>query len=86
LKHLAFIEADLDEATDCKPLQAEEVQEKARKVWKRELIDLLKDSPSTDRKVLRWKIVQSYPHCLRAGRAHDVIETEELEVSPETSL
>lgn len=86
MKHLALIEADLDEATDYKPLQPEGAREKARKDWKRELIGLLKDSPSTDRKILRWKVVQSYPHPLRAGRAYDVMETEELEVSQGTSL
>lgn len=86
LTHLDLIEADLDEAMDYKPLQHEGAREKARKDWKREFVDLLKDSPSTDRKVLRWKVVQSYPHPVRAGRAYDIMETEELEVSPETSL
>lgn len=69
---------------DYSPLEG--AWEEARETWKRELISLLKDSPSADRKVLRWKIVQSYPHPRRAGRAYDVVETEELEVSPKTSL
>jgi hypothetical protein len=84
LKHLAVIDADLEEERDYKFLEVD--WEKARETWKRELINLLKDSPSTDRKVLRWKIVQSYPHPQGANRVYNVVETEELEVAPSTSL
>ena len=62
-------------------------REKGRKRWKRELIDLLKHSPSTERKFLRWKIAQSYLRTgVDFGWAHDVVVNEELEVLPETSL
>ena len=52
--------------------------------WKRHLIEVLKDSPSKERKFLRWKVTEvpnfTYPH-------HDVVvEVGELEVLPETFL
>ena len=84
LTHLAVIEADLEEELDCRPV--ERVLENARGTWRRELIGLLKDSPSTDRKILRWKFVQSHRHPHGTGRVYNVVETEELEVSPKTSL
>lgn len=84
LKHLSVVEVDLEEERDLKPPRG--VWEKAREIWKGELISLLKDSPSTDRKFLRWKVVRSYRNPHGAGRGYDVVETEELEVLPETSL
>ena len=84
LKHLVIVEVNLEETKDYNP--PEGVRKKAREIWKRELIDLLKDNPSTDRKILRWKIVLSYPHPQGGRRAYDVEETEELEVSPRNFL
>ena len=60
--------------------------EKGRRSWKRELISLLKDSPSTERKFLRWKIAKSYPHTSARGRAYTIVVKEGLEVLPETPL
>lgn len=84
MKHLSVVEVDLEEERDRKPLGG--FWEKGREIWKGELIGLLKDSPSTDRKFLRWKVVQSYRNPHGVGRGYDVVETEELEVLPETSL
>ena len=64
----------------------EVAQEKAWETWKRELINLLKDSPLTDCKILRWKAVQSYQPSISIHWAFEVVEAEELEVFPETSL
>jgi len=83
LKHLTVIEVDLEEEKDREPPQG--CWDKARKIWKKELVSLLRDSPSTDRKFLRWKLVQSYPRIRGGGRAYDVVENGELEVLPETS-
>ena len=87
LKHLVTVEVDLTEEKDYKP--PEGVLEKTREAWKRELTSLLKDIPSTDRKILRWKLVQSYHRPRRDGgskRVYDVMETEELEVFSDISL
>jgi len=82
LEYLAIVDANLCEMKNL----AGAVQEKAREIWKRELIGLLKDSPSTDRKVLRWKVVQIClcPNDVRL--VYDIVESEESEVFPETSL
>jgi len=81
LKHLAVVDVDLAEGNS----SPEAVREEAREIWKRELTSLLKDSPSTDRKFLRWKVVQSRPRIIGIGRVYDIVENEELEVLPETS-
>jgi len=85
LKHLAVVEVNLEEGIDHEPPQGG--WEGARRIWKRDLVSLLKDSPSTDRKFLRWKVVKSYRRTNGPGRgrAYDVVESEELEVLPETS-
>jgi hypothetical protein len=86
LKYLTVVDVDLEEEKDYEPPDAAG-WENARKIWKRKLIDLLRDSPSTERKFLRWKISQSYPRADGGrGRAYDVVESEELEVLLETSL
>jgi len=84
LKHLAIVEVDLEEERDRELPQG--VWEKARETWKRELLSLLEDNPLTDPKILRWKIVQSYRHPRRYNRVYDVMEAEELEAFPGTSL
>ena len=84
LEHLSIIDIDLSERKDDELLGA--VREKARETWKKRFIGLLKDSPSTDRKFLRWKVVQSYQRPNSFYHAYDVVETEELEVFPETTL
>jgi len=81
LKHLAVVDVDLAEGSSF----PEAIRDEARGIWKRELIRLLKDSPSTDRKFLRWRVVQSRPRIVAVGRAYDIVESEELEVLPETS-
>ena len=76
LKYLTVINVDLD--------RVNQFQEGVLAVWKREFIDLLKDSPSPDRGVLGWKVVQSRP--IAIGFTYDVVESEELEVTQRTPL
>lgn len=51
-------------------------------MWKRGLIDVLKDSPSKNRKFLRWSVASRRDYLMRIA----VLENGELEVFPETSL
>jgi len=85
LNHLAVVDVELEEAKDREPVDGLDL-EKGRKVWRSQLISILKDSPSTERKFLRWKIVQSFVRADRRGRAYEVVVKEELEVFPDTSL
>lgn len=82
LKHLAIIDLNLYEETELPKVD----REQTRKTWKREFIGLLKDSPSPDRRILRWKVVQGRLCHLNGRFEYDVVEAEELEVFPETSL
>ena len=77
LNHLTVIDADLDQGSEPHDSDWEET----RANWKRDLISLLNDNPSTDRKVLRWKVVQRRLLAHGAGNTYDIIENEELEVS-----
>ena len=81
LKHLAVVDVELDEALDYEPPNAV-----ARETWKQELISLLKNSPSAERKFLRWKVAQSYMRTDGRGRVYEVVVNEKLEVLPETPL
>jgi len=56
-----------------------------RKAWKAGLTDLLKNSPSKDRKFLRWNFIQINEQPVDGCYVREVAETEELEVSPESS-
>lgn len=51
-------------------------------MWKIHLIRVLKESPSKERKFLRWKVSGSRMDC---GVAEYIVENGELEVLPETS-
>ena len=73
LKYLTVIDVDLDRGS-----QTHDSDQGVRAIRKKEFISLLKDSPSSDRKYLRWKVVQRR---LGTDRAYDVVESEELEVS-----
>lgn len=53
-----------------------------RKAWKAGLVDVLKNSPSEDRKFLRWKVSQIHPRATDRFAVHEVVEIEELEVLP----
>ena len=77
LKHLTIVDVDLEQGTE--PYDSE--WQETRASWKRDLVGLLKDSPSTDRKVLRWKVVRRRLLAHGAGNAYDVVENEEIEVS-----
>lgn len=73
LKHLAVINVDL--AYECGP-HGDWVRP-MRANLKKEFISILKDSPSTDRKFLRWKVVRSTDPF---HRTHEVVEDQEVEV------
>ena len=61
-------------------------RKEGRRMWRQEIISLLRDSPSTERKLLRWKIAKSYPNTHAHGRAYTIVVKEELEVTLETPL
>jgi hypothetical protein len=83
LKHLAIVDVNLFATKNAE--LPEVIREMVPETWKRELIGLLKDSPSTDHKFLRWKIIRNYVR-RHVGRVHEIVEAGELEVFPETSL
>ena len=76
LKYLTIVDAILSERGDA----PEAVQEQEREIWKMGFVSVLKDNPSTDHKVLRWKIIQFYWHL--HNLLYDVVENQELEVLP----
>jgi hypothetical protein len=53
--------------------------------WKVHLIQVLKDSPSKERKFLRWKVSESQLYRDVSEDIVVVVEDGELEVIPETS-
>ena len=80
-EHLAAVEIRLYENQDSRtPLC---VWEERRRVWKRGLIEILKNSPSKERKFLRWTVTStSGPF----GYRERISKSGELEVYPGTSL
>ena len=56
------------------------------KAWRVHLIQVLKDSPSGERKFLRWKVSESQLYRRVSEDIVVVVEDGELEVLPETSL
>ena len=83
VEHLAVVEIDLIEVhSDASETQTLlDALKENRRAWKWGLVDVLKSSPSKERKFLRWRVTSSrtYP------KSH-VLETGELEVYPGTSL
>jgi len=55
------------------------------KVMKEGLIDVLKNSSSKDRKLLRSNVTQTYQTAFDRRYVYFVVEDEELEVLPELS-
>ena len=55
------------------------------KAWKERLIEVLKDSPSKERKLLRWEVCEKR-RSYSFGYLDVVLEEGELEVLPETFL
>ena len=81
LRYLTVVDAELEKAVD---RERSPNSDKERNMCRRELISLLKDSPSTERKFLRWKIAQSYQRTDGPGWVYHVVTNKELEVLPET--
>jgi len=93
LKHLAVAELDFTTSPfhAVGPDTAKSDHYKAQvemdlKAWKACLVEILKDSPSKERKFLRWKVYKSQRHHGISRGAQVVVEEGELEVFPETSL
>jgi len=61
-----------------------DVLEEKMNAWKRGLTDVLRDSPSKDRKFLRWRIV--YRRAFAVPQSYGILKSGELEVFPRTSL
>lgn len=92
LKHLAIVEIVLRSMIDsiylswridsmARSRDAEELK-RMLLVWQAHLTQVLKDSPSGERKFLRWKLMQ----CVQYLGTEFVVAAGELEVLPETSL
>lgn len=50
--------------------------------WKTRIVDVLKDSPSKDRKFLRWSNSRAYPKSYCASYDDEAVVAGELEVLP----
>lgn len=81
LKKLSVIDVDIERRGE-----APADWEQTRAIWKKELTSILKDSPSRDRKILRWKVVRPNLNSFSDDilRTYDVVENEEIEVSQGT--
>ena len=95
LKRLAVVDLDflavmlhLDEIDTTTGELHKAYTERDLKAWKRRLIKVLKDSPSKERKFLRWKVYyEGRRHGAFSPRDIQVVGEEgELEVLPERSL
>lgn len=89
LRHLAVVELDLITSPFYPyELDTEEIDVyNSRKVvdlkvWKACLVEILKDSPSKERKCLRWEVYKSHRH----HGIQAAVEEGESEVFPEMSL
>jgi len=92
LKSLAVVELDFitllfpDEIGTAKGEVRRGQAETYLKLWKVHLIQVLKDSPSKERKLLRWKVSEREMPYGVTEYTVVVVEDGELEVLPETSL
>ena len=57
-----------------------DVLEEKMNAWKRGLTEVLRDSPSKDRKFLRWRII--YRQTLVVPPGFDIVKNGEMEVFP----
>ena len=88
LKHLAIVEINLSGLLSSR-MASDPTHDpnwvklkKGLVVWKIHLIQVLKDSPSDERKFLRWKLIGSLWFVAKGV----VLEAGELELLPEKSL
>ena len=77
--------------TPDEPWMAEHRRRKAQietdlNAWKVHLVQVLQDSPSKERKFVRWKVSERYTPYDVSECNLVVVESGELEVLPETSL
>lgn len=91
LKHLAIIEVDSIEHNFIE--QENNVHDPSRYAsedvrinWKRDFIGVLKDSPSRDRKLLRWKVIRRRDCMPPIIEFYEFLESGEMEVFPDASL
>ena len=89
LNHLAVVGLDFtihpDEAGTARSEFYKARAKKDLEVWKTYLVEVLKNSPSKERKFLRWRVYKGHR---RRGtpREVQVVVEGELEVFPETSM
>lgn len=93
LKHLAVLEIDLTASLFAKDeLDTAESERRRAQIkidlnaWKTHLIQGLRDSPSKERKFVRWKASEEYTPSPVLERNLVVVESGELEVFPEKPL
>jgi hypothetical protein len=83
-EHLSVVEFDLVKDRSSPFEYPPDVLEGEMNAWKRGFTDVLKDSPSKDRKHLRWRIVHTNPFAMTQN--YDIVESGESEVFSRTSL
>ena len=85
-KHLAIIEMDFHRRCDSPAYDRDGEMEDSLDAWRRGCIEVLKNSPSEDRKLIRWRVIgrtsRDYPRC----DIHVLVGRGEMEVFPYTSL
>lgn len=93
MKHLAIVKIDLTTHiySQDEPWMAEHRRRRIQiktdlNAWKVHLIQVLKDSPSEERKFVRWRVSEKYTIPHRGKRNLAVVEKGELEVLPERPL
>ena len=93
LKHLAVVNLDFtispfypDEASTVGSKLYKVQAERDLEIWKTHLVEVLKDSPSKERKFLRWRISKGQRHHDFPGGVQVVMGEGKLEVIPETPL
>ena len=81
-EHLAVVEINLIEYYGGASETPPGVFKERRRAWKKGLVDVLKSSPSKERKFLRWTVTRDFSRIT----LENTLEKGELEVFPETSL
>lgn len=80
-EHLAIIEIDFIQIYYSSPT---DWREGTWVAWKRGFIEVLKESPSRDRKMLRWKLIYGWNR--PSIERDELVANGEMEIFPDTPL
>lgn len=78
LEHLAVVEVDFVQHW------TSFYSSDMRNAWKRSFIEVFEDSPSRDRKLLRWRVIETRKGII--PERHELSESGEMEMFPGTPL